>query len=1242
METCVERRACRVVLTVFLLVLNTVIAETFSPYADTDNPLSKVTETFFTRTGLKQTSSWPGREATATAVDLSTGLDEMTDIPVSVSTTGAREGHLEKLLGISANTAGWRMTSEDATEDLQTDKAITPSAASHSITNHHPVTEARKVQELTHNATDQWEAPSVASHSITSHHPVTEARTVREFTHNATDQWEAPSVASHSITSHHPVTEARTVREFTHNATAQWEAPSVASQIITSHHPVTEARTVREFTHNATAQWEAPSVASHSITSHHPVTEARTVREFTHNATAQWEVPSAASHSITSHHPVTEARTVQEFTHNATVQWEVPSAASHSITSHHPVTEARTVREFTHNATDQWEAPSAASQSITSHHPVTEARTVQEFTHNATGQWEAPSVASQSITSHHPVTEARTVREVPVTDLKEIDTTDSVSHTDSTYISTTNRVREHTVLSVTSNSTSAYTEDSNSSDAVFQTSSWEVRTSGATQGKKETVEDVSTLHEQTEPTFEDHNATNATQGHSLETEQSTFSHGTESQTGQSSVTGQTFQQVSDNDNPNSTPPLTTINRDQGEMDTTSMSGGTSYTETSHSVSSIPPFTSGGHNATSTSQQSRHSTMTNSLDPDASTEFSTGSVSSTGREELEGSPTHTMEKTTIQGLTTAPPVPEDVATTTDDSFTKFHAGKPPFVPKTDDPTNTEVVPTSAMPTTHRPHVTEEATDEASTVYSSTNSFTTMIPPVTTHQLQTSTTPQVQTEHTTIATTDIFPVLRTTPTTAQRPLTSTTGGPQAPSTSDSADVTTLHLETSTATPGNTTAHGRRATTPYSKSTPTKTTVLETTRNHTDRSTTEMGMTTTHMPFKSTASPDHVCGLCANGGHCVRSAKGSSHCQCLPAWTGPFCTEHVDECVNSPCPKDSVCVNTGGSFSCQCALGFDLEDGRSCTQVKTFLGTFTVNTSMHLRSSGSHELHREILQLLNASLSVFNGYRRSTLNKKDGGDVQISAVSMFSLSTNVTSTDVFNSIQMSLSNCSRTYSHCTIKLQHHLSYQAESLCSAQKTKCDFQYSECKESSGTPYCQCKPGYFKKNPEDMTCRVLDCGDGLMLVNGSCVECIFGFGGFNCSNFYKLIAVVVFPAGGALLLIVIIALIVTCCKKDKNDINKIIFKSGDLQMSPYSEFPKSNRVSMEWGRETIEMQENGSTKNLLQMTDIYYSPALRNADLERNGLYPFSGLPGSRHSCIYPAQWNPSFLSDDSRRRDYF
>ncbi|MEE6523686.1 hypothetical protein FKM82_022696 [Ascaphus truei] len=65
-----------------------------------------------------------------------------------------------------------------------------------------------------------------------------------------------------------------------------------------------------------------------------------------------------------------------------------------------------------------------------------------------------------------------------------------------------------------------------------------------------------------------------------------------------------------------------------------------------------------------------------------------------------------------------------------------------------------------------------------------------------------------------------------------------------------------------------------------------------------------------------------------------------------------------------------------------------------------------------------------------------------------------------------------------------------------------------------------------------------------------------------------------------------------------CCRKNKNDISKLIFKSGDFQMSPYAEYPKTPRSS-DWGRETMEMQENGSTKNLLQMTDVYYSVCTR-------------------------------------------
>ncbi|XP_009325443.1 PREDICTED: protein HEG homolog 1-like [Pygoscelis adeliae] len=53
--------------------------------------------------------------------------------------------------------------------------------------------------------------------------------------------------------------------------------------------------------------------------------------------------------------------------------------------------------------------------------------------------------------------------------------------------------------------------------------------------------------------------------------------------------------------------------------------------------------------------------------------------------------------------------------------------------------------------------------------------------------------------------------------------------------------------------------------------------------------------------------------------------------------------------------------------------------------------------------------------------------------------------------------------------------------------------------------------------------------------------------------------------------------------------------------------------------------------------------DVLKPTGLRNPELERNGLYPpYTGLPGSRHSCIYPGQYNPSFISDETRRRDYF
>uniref|UniRef100_UPI0037E8CAF5 protein HEG n=1 Tax=Semicossyphus pulcher TaxID=241346 RepID=UPI0037E8CAF5 len=823
----------------------------------------------------------------------------------------------------------------------------------------------------------------------------------------------------------------------------------------------------------------------------------------------------------------------------------------------------------------------------------------------------SPAVSSEEARTWMSTEEARLPRDSPDTTLRLGDAT-SV-HTDSTYTSTTSRAGERTLLSVTSSS-------SNSTSSFFTEESHQP---ASTRGISAKTEDYT------------HNGAST----GTDSGDTTDQHMTSSFRGMSSETGgprgiqrqpnatENQQNSTSEDTSDSTPPLrvTEPSTDQSEV----------------SFSSTPPLTSpaeGLTNISGTDQGTGSSLRT-------FTESSTGAHSSStqNQEGTEGVSSQTGEESVSWGLTTAPTTVRGCTFEQDDSLTETMLVTEAFLTET------------PVTVTERSQMTEEDTFKAT---ASSTTTPTPPPPATSSFRFISTTSSSTSESPTEAT-----VPYTTPPTTVSTLAPSTSAvhpthrlspshTQGPSTgmANPTNAPTLQAETSTATLGVTTAHRQHITTAYTQSTPTKSTeAVQTTGRRTGSRATEPVVTTITTGFSTTKAallPRNPCvsNPCMNGGMCVSYKGHQFTCHCQQEWTGPTCNQDMDECKRDPCPVGSRCVNTRGSFSCECPLGFDLEDGRTCTRAKTFLGTFSVNRlpldPAVFTSSTLHEIQREIIQLLNASLSVLRGYTRSTLSTKGEDGVRISAVNMFSISTEVTSAEVYNSIQMFLSNCSSSLTHCHMVLHHQLTYNVESLCVAQKTQCDTERSTCTDNSGTASCQCLQGYYKHNPEDLSC--LECGDGYKLENGTCVPCMFGFGGFNCGNFYKLIAVVVSPAGGGLLLILVIALIVTCCRRDKNDINKIIFKSGDLQMSPYADFPKNNRISMEWGRETIEMQENGSTKNLLQMTDIYYSPALRNSDLERNGLYPFTGLPGSRHSCIYPAQWNPSFISDDSRRRDYF
>ncbi|KAK4817162.1 hypothetical protein QYF61_003501 [Mycteria americana] len=304
-------------------------------------------------------------------------------------------------------------------------------------------------------------------------------------------------------------------------------------------------------------------------------------------------------------------------------------------------------------------------------------------------------------------------------------------------------------------------------------------------------------------------------------------------------------------------------------------------------------------------------------------------------------------------------------------------------------------------------------------------------------------------------------------------------------------------------------------------------------------------------------------------------------------------VDKCLSNPCPALATCNNTRGSYICQCPLGYELEKGK-CNLVRIFIGQVPLKlNSTHGKYTEILHIEGEILAMLNASLSGLPGYHHSTVKAtREANFVHVSVQSTFSLASNVTFYDVVSSTKSYIQACKSPTEACQLISSLKPLHRVGSLCKQKDPECDKETSECTDFNGVALCQCKSGYFKYNKMDHSCRA--CEDGYKLENETCVSCPFGLGGFNCGNPYQLITVVIAAAGGGLLLIMGIALIVTCCRKNKNDISKLIFKSGDFQMSPYAEYPKNPRAQ-EWGRETIEMQENGSTKNLLQMTDVYYS-----------------------------------------------
>lgn len=70
-------------------------------------------------------------------------------------------------------------------------------------------------------------------------------------------------------------------------------------------------------------------------------------------------------------------------------------------------------------------------------------------------------------------------------------------------------------------------------------------------------------------------------------------------------------------------------------------------------------------------------------------------------------------------------------------------------------------------------------------------------------------------------------------------------------------------------------------------------------------------------SSVPPPPGANPCEHAGKCINTL-GSFECQCLQGYTGPRCEIDVNECISNPCQNDATCLDQIGEFQCICMPG------------------------------------------------------------------------------------------------------------------------------------------------------------------------------------------------------------------------------------------------------------------------------------------------------------------------------------
>ncbi|XP_046570515.1 deleted in malignant brain tumors 1 protein-like [Haliotis rubra] len=103
------------------------------------------------------------------------------------------------------------------------------------------------------------------------------------------------------------------------------------------------------------------------------------------------------------------------------------------------------------------------------------------------------------------------------------------------------------------------------------------------------------------------------------------------------------------------------------------------------------------------------------------------------------------------------------------------------------------------------------------------------------------------------------------------------------------------------------------------------------------------------------------CPDGVPCRQVMDSRYTCVCPPGYTGTQCLTDVDECVDATNGCSHICVNTRGSYYCQCPYELQLgADNRTCHGEGVQVSCTSQNMVVELDKQHLHGLHGQYLTL------------------------------------------------------------------------------------------------------------------------------------------------------------------------------------------------------------------------------------------------------------------------------------------